>query len=98
MNFLNVNEEFEPRQETTTTERPRVTLANYVSIAMEHYFKDLDGHAPNDLYRMVISEVEKPLLSAVMEKVKGNQTRASEMLGITRSTLRKKLALHSLNQ
>jgi len=96
MNFLNVNEEFEPRQETTT-DRPRVTLANYVSIAMEHYFKDLDGHAPNDLYRMVISEVEKPLLTAVMDKVKGNQTRASEMLGITRSTLRKKLALHTLN-
>jgi len=98
MNFLNVNEELEPRQESMTTERPRVTLANYVSIAMEHYFKDMDGHTPNDLYRMVINEVEKPLLSAVMEKVKGNQTRASEMLGITRSTLRKKLALHSLNQ
>jgi Fis family transcriptional regulator len=96
MTFLNVNEELEPRQETTT-ERPRVTLANYVSIAMEHYFKDLDGHAPNDLYRMVVSEVEKPLLTSVMDKVKGNQTRASEMLGITRSTLRKKLALHSLN-
>lgn len=96
MTFLNVNEELEPRQETSI-ERPRVTLANYVSIAMEHYFKDLDGHAPNDLYRMVISEVEKPLLTSVMEKVKGNQTRASDMLGITRSTLRKKLALHSLN-
>ena len=63
---------------------------------MEIYFQDMEGHAPSDLYRMVINEVEKPLLESVMNEVRGNQSRAAEMLGLNRSTLRKKLQLHNL--
>jgi Fis family transcriptional regulator len=46
---------------------------------------------------MVMNEVEKPFLSVVMERVDGNQTRASELLGINRNTLRKKLKVHSIS-
>jgi Fis family transcriptional regulator len=45
---------------------------------------------------MVIHAVEKPLLEAVMREAQGNQLRASEMLGINRNTLRKKLLTHGL--
>jgi Fis family transcriptional regulator len=41
---------------------------------------------------MVLAEVERPLLACVLEKVGGNQSRAAQVLGISRSTLRKKLA------
>jgi Fis family transcriptional regulator len=36
-------------------------------------------------------EVEEPLFKVVMNRVKGNQSRAATILGINRGTLRKKL-------
>lgn len=45
----------------------------------------------NDLYDMILAEVEPPLLQAVMEKRRGNQLQAARMLGISRGTIRKKL-------
>lgn len=44
-----------------------------------------------DLYDLIIKQVEKPLLRFVLEKTRGNQVKASEVLGINRNTLRKKL-------
>lgn len=45
-----------------------------------------------DLYDLVIKQVERPLLRFILEKTNGNQVKASEILGINRNTLRKKLA------
>ncbi|KTD21271.1 helix-turn-helix domain-containing protein [Legionella londiniensis] len=45
----------------------------------------------DNLYEMILSEVEPPLLQAVMEKRRGNQLQAAKMLGISRGTIRKKL-------
>jgi len=44
-----------------------------------------------DLYDMILSEVEPPLLQAVMEKRRGNQLQAAKLLGISRGTICKKL-------
>ena len=52
----------------------------------------MDGHAADNLYRLVMNEVEAPLIQEVLRHCRGNQTRAAAMLGITRATLRKKLA------
>jgi Fis family transcriptional regulator len=71
-------------------------LSDCVSTALEHYFAQLDGHGTQDLYRLVIEEVERPLFASVMQHMGGNQTRAAELLGISRSTLRKKLALYGI--
>ena len=73
-------------------------MAQYVREATKEYFKDLDGEDPcPDMYRMVMNCVEKPLLEVVMDQVCGNQTRAAEMLGINRNTLRKKLQEHGIS-
>jgi Fis family transcriptional regulator len=45
---------------------------------------------------MVVSAVEKPLLSYILDRAEGNQTRAADMLGINRNTLRKKMREHGL--
>ena len=45
----------------------------------------------DDLYDMILCEVEPPLLQVVMEKRRGNQLQAAKMLGISRGTIRKKL-------
>ena len=73
-----------------------IPLGNHVQSLLRDYFRHLDGHPTCDLYRLVISEVEKPLLGTVMEQAEGNQTRAAAILGINRSTLRKKLRQHGI--
>ena len=45
---------------------------------------------------MVLKTVERPMLEVVLAHAGGNQTLASEMLGINRNTLRKKLVEHNL--
>lgn len=62
--------------------------------AIDGYFRDLDGEEPSAIYEMVIGCVEKPLLEVVLDKAAGNQTRAAEMLGLNRNTLRKKMKQH----
>ncbi|MEK7795841.1 MAG: helix-turn-helix domain-containing protein [Pseudomonadota bacterium] len=47
---------------------------------------------------MVLHEMEKPLLEIVMKHAKSNQCKASDILGINRNTLRKKLKLHKLDK
>ena len=77
-------------------ERRKQPLSNAVRVAMDLYFQDLDDGPPGNLYHMVIHEVERPLLEAVMQHAQGNQSQAAKILGINRATLRKKLAEHGL--
>ena len=46
---------------------------------------------------MVISEVEKPLIQMVLKLTNGNQSKAALILGISRGTLRKKMAIYELS-
>lgn len=68
------------------------TLAQAVESALKHYFDSLNGEEPTGLHDMVIHEVEKSLFSSVMTLTGGNQTRAAQILGINRNTLRTRLA------
>lgn len=77
-------------------ERRKQPLRACVQSALEIYFVDMDDHLPNDVYDMVINQVEQAMLESVMTHVRGNQTRAAATLGINRSTLRKKLKMYSL--
>ena len=79
-------------------ERRKQPIRRSVQSALELYLNDLDGHQVNDLYHMVLGEVEPALLNVVMHHVDGNQSQAAEMLGITRATLRKKLKQYGLEQ
>ena len=65
--------------------------------SMEQYFDDLNGEEPKNLHIIFICEVEKPFLKIIMNKVNGNQTRAADILGINRNTLRKKLKTYDLS-
>ncbi len=75
---------------------PTQTLRESVADSLRSYFSKLDGHAPDDLYRMVIEEVERPLLESVMNYCGGNQTKAAKCLGLNRGTLRKKLKYYDV--
>lgn len=71
-------------------------LSRCVRKAIDVYFKDLDGERPCAVYDMVIGCVEKPLIEAVLHRVQGNQTKAAEVLGVNRNTLRKKMKTHRI--
>jgi Fis family transcriptional regulator len=71
-------------------------LGKCVTDSLQQYFRDLDGEKPAAIYDMVLRSVERPMLEVVLAKAGGNQTLASEMLGINRNTLRKKLTEYSL--
>jgi len=58
-----------------TTEQTQKPLRNCVEDAMETYFRQLEGHPTNDLYRMVLAELEEPLFRAVLKYTGGNQSK-----------------------
>lgn len=72
-------------------------LANSVKSSLDQYFKDLDGQPPHAVYDMVLSCIEKPLLEYVMRYAAGNQSKAAEILGLNRNTLRKKIQQYNLD-
>ena len=75
---------------------PATSLSDSVHMTLSQFFQELDGHCPDNLYDMVLQQVEEPLLRLVMSYVDGNQSRAAECLGLNRGTLRKKLQTYNL--
>ncbi|HQQ63689.1 MAG TPA: DNA-binding transcriptional regulator Fis [Pseudomonadales bacterium] len=86
----------EPIETTTSTSAHQQTIRDCVESAMRNYFTQLDGHNVNDVYQMVLTEVEVPLLEVVLEYTRNNQSRAAEVLGLNRGTLRKKLKQYDM--
>lgn len=66
-------------------------IACCVRKSVEAYLNDLDGEKSHPIHDMVIHSVEKPLIELVLKYAGGNQTRAAELLGINRNTLRSKM-------
>ncbi len=93
-----------PRKKTRTRREPRpapvnghgVPLRSLTEQALDSYFATLNGHTPGHLYDLVMREVEEPLFRAVLDYAAGNQSRAADILGINRGTLRKKLRVYGI--
>jgi Fis family transcriptional regulator len=65
--------------------------------SIDRYLTDLNGEEPGHaIYDMVLHCIEKPLLETVLRHAGGNQTRAAEWLGLSRSTLHKKIQLYKI--
>lgn len=72
-------------------------LRTQAKIAISNYLSQLNGNDVDDMYDLVLSEIETPMLEEVMKYTRGNQTRAANLLGINRGTLRKKLKKYGMN-
>lgn len=84
-----------------TLEKPILVdrpLRDYVKSALAHYLAQLDSEDIVDLHQFVLAEVEAPLMEVVMHYTRGNQSKAAILLGISRSTLRKKLKQYDLEE
>lgn len=73
------------------------SFSDRVHQSIAAYFTHLEGEDPQDLYSLVLAEMEKPLLKTVMQLTHGNQSKAAKLLGLSRGTLGKKLAFYQID-
>ena len=96
--FDSIANHLEPTQAQDNTPKAQQenTLRAEVERSLSRYFENIENEAVTDLHHMVISEVEGPLIGAVMAYCGNNKSKASIMLGLNRGTLRTKLKLYGL--
>lgn len=74
----------------------RVSIKAAVDETIVDYLRLLEDQPVEDLYAMVLAQVEPPLLRQVMAHVGNNQSKAARLLGLSRGTLRTKLSKYGL--
>ena len=74
------------------------SLSEQVKKAMKKYFANLGDANPANIYEMVMAQVEPELFKAVMKHTNNNQSKAANILGLNRATLRKKLYRYKIIQ
>jgi len=67
------------------------SLENLIAGKLHSSLAQMDVNELDDLYEMVLYQMERPLIRIILEKTRGNQVRTAEILGINRNTLRKKI-------
>jgi len=81
---------------TVSQKQKNKPLSEQVKKAMRKYFAALGDTNPANVYEMVMAEVEPELLKAVMKYTSNNQSKAANVLGLNRATLRKKLHRYNI--
>ena len=81
-------------------EQDNADRGSVISISVEQavtqYLRLMTDQNVSDLYSLVLSQVEPALLRSVMTHVEENQSKAAQLLGISRGTLRSKRWKHGL--
>ncbi|NGZ05902.1 MAG: nitrogen regulation protein NR(I) [Magnetococcales bacterium] len=79
---------------SVSSSSPMVTVPS-LGMAVEQtitsHLESLNGAEPDNLYDVIIGQVEQILVRRVLRDTRGNQVRAARLLGINRNTLRKKM-------
>jgi Fis family transcriptional regulator len=72
------------------------SLSETVRQTLQEYLNNLGDQEASNVYRLVLDEVERPMLEVMMRYAHGNQSKAARHMGINRATLRTKLSHHKL--
>ncbi|MEL6722665.1 MAG: helix-turn-helix domain-containing protein [Pseudomonadota bacterium] len=72
-------------------------IGRQVQAVLTDYFAQLAGAAPDQLYQQVMTQVEQTLLACTLSYTDGHQSQAADILGISRTTLRKKICRYQLD-
>jgi len=72
------------------------SLSETTKQTVEVYLKLLGDHETKCLHRLILDQVERPLLQAIMKHNNGNQSRTAICLGMNRATLRSKLKRYAI--
>ncbi|OEU63847.1 MAG: two-component system response regulator [Desulfuromonadales bacterium C00003094] len=84
-------EDFPGLQPQGATAEVDESLEALIAKKLRSSFAQMDVQELDNLYEMVMHQMERPLIKIILEKTRSNQVRASEILGINRNTLRKKI-------
>jgi two-component system nitrogen regulation response regulator GlnG len=68
-----------------------LSFEDYIASKMEDFVKGMKKGSAKNLHPMLISAVERPLITVALRQTKGNQIQAAELLGLNRNTLRKRI-------
>jgi Fis family transcriptional regulator len=72
------------------------SLHTVVKETVEAYLRTIDISNDSNIYEKVLSDIEIPLLTVLLERAEGNQCALTRWLGLSRGTVRKKLKLYGL--
>jgi len=67
------------------------SLEDFLDRKMGDFVKGMKNGAGRNLHPMLISAIERPLITRALQETRGNQIQAAELLGLNRNTLRKKI-------
>jgi len=67
------------------------SLEGYLEMKMGEFVKGMRNGSARNLHPILISAVERPLITSALKETQGNQIQAAELLGLNRNTLRKKI-------
>jgi DNA-binding protein Fis len=67
------------------------SLEGYLEMKMGDFVKGMRNGSARNLHPILISAVERPLITSALRETQGNQIQAAELLGLNRNTLRKKI-------
>ena len=80
------------RQETIHAVPQEQSLESLVEMKLRGSMNGIEKLDKGDIYDRVLEQIERPLIRITLEKTRGNQVRAADILGINRNTLRKKIS------
>jgi DNA-binding protein Fis len=66
-------------------------LESYLESKLGEFVRGMKNSSGRNLHPMLISAVERPLITFALKETNGNQIQAAQLLGMNRNTLRKKI-------
>lgn len=73
-----------------------INVKHAMDMILDDYFKNLNGQKPRNIHKMIMGHAEHRLIEGTMKRAEYNQSKAAEMLGLNRSTLRSKLERYKI--
>jgi Fis family transcriptional regulator len=71
-------------------------MGEFISMTTQQFLKDMGDTPPDNLHKVILSEAERALIATVLTHTEQNQSKAADLLGITRATLRTRMARYKL--
>ena len=66
-------------------------LEEVVRYKISHFLRRLGKYEVTDVHKVVLEQVERPLIRLALQWAEGNQIKAARLLGMNRNTLRSKM-------
>lgn len=85
-------------QNMATIANDVLPLRQHVQSAIRRYLDDMGSTQPDHLHKILLAQVEPPLIEEVLRRTQGNQSKAAQILGITRNTLRSKMQRYDISR